>query len=139
MSVLQENFCTNCNYDLRIGHGLEEEGDECECNCEYPTVHNNKVKDIERILGLIELGYHCEVCKCKMTPRPHVAVQNSMENTESSSGMSKTSKILIGLAGASVVAGLIATGIYYPMKVLKRKRSGSKRKTKKNRRSKRKN
>lgn len=75
---------------------------------------------------------------------PRTAVQivqeanDSMENIESNSGMSKTSKILIGLAGASVAAGLIATGIYYQMKVLNRNRRSQKRKTKKNRRSKRK-
>ena len=58
------------------------------------------------------------------------------QSSDNNEGMSKTSKILIGLAGASIAACLIATGIYYPMKVLNRKRSGPKRKTKKNRRSK---
>ncbi len=58
------------------------------------------------------------------------------EKLPTSDKMSNTTKVLIGLAGATVAASLIAAGVYYPMKVLNRKRFGSKRK--KNRRSKRK-
>jgi hypothetical protein len=49
----------------------------------------------------------------EFTPAVNISqeAQNSTENTDNS-GMSKTSKILIGLAGASVAVGLIAVGIY---------------------------
>ncbi len=61
------------------------------------------------------------------------------KNKQKTSSMSKTSKILLGLAGTGLLAGVIAAGVHYSNRDLNRKRSKTKKKTIKNRRSKRKN
>ncbi len=137
-SVLNGGYCTFCGLQLQQVHDLEEVEeveekftpiDECECKCKYPTYHG-KLKDNTQIVELVKSGYKCEHCNCKMTPRPEVPNEIVKYNRF---------KILTGLFGASVVAGLIAVGVHYQTKVLDRNRRSQKRKTKKNRRSKRKN
>lgn len=130
LNYTEGNFCGDCGEQLQQRHDLKEEthiDDEFECMCKYPTFRDNKLKDSAKILEFIELGYKCEFCGCKMTPRPEVPNEIVKYNRF---------KILAGLFGASVAAGLIAVGIYYPMKVLNRYHRSKKRKTKKNRRSK---